>query len=117
MADIDINYDLFDGNLKYAIVCHSKFEVEHCAKALRKNFPKVFFTSPKRFSRYVMSFGLPAAISPNLHKPGYYVGYDRPEYYEKEGYIVIDFKYAIVKELRDSDIPIEELLGIGSINT
>ena len=112
MADIDINYDLFDGNLKYAIVCSNKFELEHCLKAHHNSFPSVFFTSPKRFSRFVLNYGLPAAVSPNLHKHGYGIGYDHQSYYEDENYIVVDFKDVAISQFQESDIAIEEFLGI-----
>ena len=114
MADISIDYGIFAGNLKFAIICRNKFEVTHCIKALYRDYPRVkAYATAKRYASIAMSQGMPVAISPNLHRPGYGIGYCNPEYYVDDGYTVAEFSEMIAKDIDESDIPIEEFLGIG----
>lgn len=117
MADIDIDFGVFEGHSKFAIVCHNKFELVHCLKSIARSFPKVMPMTPNRYSKFVLDFGLPAAVSPNLHRRTPAIGYDHPSYYLHNGYIVVDFHDALYKDLPESDLSLEEFLGIRLVST
>ena len=113
MANISIDYGVFGGNFKFAIICRNKFEVTHCIKALYRDYPRVkAFGTIKRYASIAMSQGMPTAISPNLHRPGYGIGYCSPEYYIDDGYVVAEFSDLISKDIDESDTSIEDFLGL-----
>lgn len=77
-----------------------------------KAFPRIKNMAPKRYASIAMSQGMPTAISPNLHRPGFGIGYCNPEYYVDEGYQVVEFANLIGKDIVESDISIEDFLGL-----
>ena len=117
MADINLDFSVVGDSSKYAIVCRNKFEVLHCIKALYARYPAVKMWSPKRYTRIVMSYGMPTAISPHAHALGNRLGFADPELYSADGFQVVEFSELIARDIDESDIPIEEFLGLGQRDT
>lgn len=113
MANINIDLGLFEGDLNVAIVCNSKFEIEHCLRGIKNKYPSILPMTPKRYGRLILDTMRPAAISLHLGECSQRVGYDRPEYYSRAGYVLVNFRDAVIEnELQESDASIEEFLGV-----
>ena len=113
MADISIDFGLLEDNREFAIVCNGKFEVVHCLRAIDKKYPSVLPMTPNRYCKIVLGFMRPVAIALHLNEGKLRVGYDDPDYYSRNGYVVVNFRDAVIEnELQESDASLAEFLGV-----